>query len=196
MMHFALFIFLFFPQICGLTFLVQWRGEKDFAYSPRELREAEFRNALSATLTSPLQLSPQLAFETVMEGSEQPNQTNQNDIIQLVHTDVDPATIVAGASRCATGEGERGAKRRASNVRVGNEIRADSYLCTRRATSVITVIIRVPNPNPFRDFLRSLQCATSIRLSATGLHIARARPPLPWNLVVSPRRRRLREVGP
>jgi len=32
-----------------------------------------------------------------------------------------------------------------------------SYFCIRRATSVITVIIHVPNPNPFRDSLRSLQ---------------------------------------
>lgn len=92
------------------TYLVQWRGEKDFSYSPRAFREAEFRNALQAEDLS----SSSLKFESVMGDSAQPNQTNQNDIIQLMSTEVSKMNVINGASRCSTvrnlyevlGEGE------------------------------------------------------------------------------------------
>ena len=47
-------------------------------------------------------------------------------------------------TRAEEGEGERGAKRRATNVSVGNENHGGSYFCTRRTTSINTAIIRVP----------------------------------------------------
>ena len=55
------------------------------------------------------------------------------------------------------GEIGRGTKRRAANVSVGNGSRAGSYFCKRYASSIITAIILVTRPNPFRDSLRSSQ---------------------------------------
>ena len=58
------------------------------------------------------------------------------------------------------GENERGAKRRADNVCVGNGNHMRSYLRTRRAPSPATAMILIPHPNPFRDSLRSSQPTT------------------------------------
>ena len=38
-----------------------------------------------------------------------------------------------------------------------NKSHAQSYFRTRRASSLITAIIPIPHPNPFRDSLRSSQ---------------------------------------
>ena len=89
------------------TYLVQWRGEKDYSYSPREFREAEFINSVQACVRQPspsAHSSSSLTFETVMEESscQQQNQTNQNEIIQLMSTDIGRLDVVNGAARCAT----------------------------------------------------------------------------------------------
>jgi len=55
------------------------------------------------------------------------------------------------------GEAERGAKRRADNVSVGNENYTGSYLRKRRTPNPTTAIILIPYPNPFHDSLRSSQ---------------------------------------
>ena len=55
------------------------------------------------------------------------------------------------------GSEERSDKLPTLKFSVENESHGGSYFRTRRATSVITAIIRVPNPNPFRNSLRSSQ---------------------------------------
>jgi len=73
-----------------------------------------------------------------------------------------PSTSLEAATRSLRGtfvvqlggEAWRGAKRRVSDVRVGNESRTGSYFCTRNASFVITAIILTPHPNTFRDSLQ------------------------------------------
>jgi len=68
---------------------------------------------------------------------------------------------LADISSMRGGEIGRGAKRRADNVSVRNEILTRWYLHTRRTSSPTTAIILTDHSNPFRDSLRSSQAWTT-----------------------------------